>query len=449
MRRIIITTIALTLSSLLFAQYSEAKVLDELYQLISVDDQVADQAEAYVHSNWNDTYVAPMIELMLAARSPKKRKRIVDILEEKTGQNIGANPYEWWQWVWTMDPTYPAEYSDFKARLMKNLDSRFSRYFKNRGDNVKIRLDEVLWGGVEQDGIPPLRDPFMLEADEASYMAETDLIFGIVINGEARAYPQRILAWHEMVVDNIGGKRIAGVYCTLCGTVIAYDTEYNGVSHDLGTSGFLYRSNKLMYDKATQSLWNTIEGEPVIGPLVDKGITLNTYPVITSTWREWRQAHPETLVLSLRTGHRRDYSTGAAYRDYYATDELMFPVPLNDRRLANKQEVFIIRSTDYKNDPLAISTKFLKKNNLHQDKVGDEEFVIITDSKGGSRAYKNDGISFKSYKKKVLTDSDGQVWNVHEDYISLDDGTRLERASSHNVFWFAWFNTYPLTRLVK
>ena len=127
----------------------------------------------------------------------------------------------------------------------------------------------------------------------------------------------------------------------------------------------------------------------------------------------------------------------------------MFPVPLDDRRLANKQEVFIIRSTDYKNEPLAISTKFLKKNSLHHDEIGSEQFVIITDPKGGSRAYKNDGYTFKSYKKKVLTDTDGQVWTVHEDYISLDDDTRLERASSHNVFWFAWYNTYPDTRLVK
>ena len=180
-------------SSLLLSQYSESKELDEIYKLISTDTEEADKAEQYVLANWNDTYIAPLVELMLAARSPKKRNRIADILEKKTGQNLNSNPYEWWQWVWTKEPTYGPEYSDFKALLVKNQDPKFSRYFKNRGDLARIRLDEVLWGGVAQDGIPPLRDPFMLSSDEANYLANSDVVFGIVINGEARAYPQRIL----------------------------------------------------------------------------------------------------------------------------------------------------------------------------------------------------------------------------------------------------------------
>ena len=90
---------------------------------------------------------------------------------------------------------------------------------------------------------------------------------GISLGDDVRAYPKRILAWHEMFVDTVGGISVAGVYCTLCGTMILYETTRNGVDHELGTSGFLFRSNKLMYDRATQSLWNTLWGKPVIGPL--------------------------------------------------------------------------------------------------------------------------------------------------------------------------------------
>ena len=146
-------------------------------------------------------------------------------------------------------------------------------------------------------------------------------------NGDVRAYPKRILAWHELFTDEVGRVPVAGVYCTLCGTVILFETEHDGVRHELGTSGFLYRSNKLMYDRATQSLWSTFGGRPVIGPLAMEDIRLEVRSVVTTTWGEWRRRHPTTKVLSLNTGHRRDYSEGAAYREYFSTDELMFNVP--------------------------------------------------------------------------------------------------------------------------
>jgi hypothetical protein len=216
-----------------------------------------------------------------------------------------------------------------------------------------------VWGGVLQDGIPPLREPKMLAARDARYLADGDVVFGVEINGDARAYPKRILAWHEMFVDRVGGIDVAGVYCTLCGAVVVYETTVDGRSHRLGTSGFLYRSNKLMYDAETQSLWAMLEGRPVIGPLADKEIALPTREVVTSTWGEWRRRHPTTTVLSLATGYQRDYDEDAAYRTYFATDALMFPVPNEDRRLRNKQEVlvprFARRVSDHWRSPLTSS----------------------------------------------------------------------------------------------
>ncbi len=449
MKKVLATFFILSFSVMLTAQSTEQQDLDNLYKTISVDGTVAERARAYVDRNWDEAFIAPLIDLIFVSNIPKTRRRIVELLEKNTNQKLDVDPYAWWDWHWKNDPTYTPLYAEFKARLYKNVDPKFSTYFKNRAALTRIRLDEVIWGGVGQDGIPPLRDPDMIPSNEAKYLSKNDIVFGVKVNGKARAYPKRILGWHEMVVDNVGGRRIAGVYCTLCGTMIAYDTKYNGVSHDLGTSGFLYRSNKLMYDKATQSLWNTIEGQPVIGPLVDKDITLKTYPIITTTWGKWKEAHPNGLVMSPKTGHSRDYSPGAAYRRYYATDDLMFPVPLTDKRLSNKTEVFVIRSKDYKGDPLAVSTKYLKKNSIHHDRIGNDEVVIITDKKGGSRAYLSGGHQFERYKDRVLIDANGEIWQVDEEAISTSNSIRLERAPSHNIFWFAWFNMYPETRLVK
>jgi len=173
---------------------------------------------------------------------------------------------------------------------------------------------------------------------------------------------------------------VAGVYCTLCGSMIIYKTELNGVNHEMGTSGFLYRSNKLMYDKATQSLWNTLWGRPVVGKLVDKGIELERGSVVTTTWGEWKKRHPDTKVLSLNTGHSRDYSEGAAYREYFATDDLMFNVPKLDKRLKNKDEVLGLVFPESSGKPMAISVDYLSKNPVYQNSIDNKQFVIFTDN---------------------------------------------------------------------
>jgi hypothetical protein len=332
------------------------------------------------------------------------------------------------------------------ATLYRDIDPAFEDYFDDRPQTL-IRLDEVLWGGVNQDGIPPLVRPKMLEASDATYLDDDNVVFGVYLDGEARAYPKRILAWHEMVKDRIGGRDLTGVYCTLCGAMILYDSTIAGTHHDLGTSGFLYRSNKLMYDKATHSLWSTLTGSPVIGPLVGQGLELDTLPVVTSTWGEWRARHPETLVLSLETGRERDYSEGAAYRDYFSTDRLMFAVPELDRRLPNKAEILAIR---YDGEPLAIAAEFLQRNPVYHDRAGKTDFVVFTDPSGANRIYDASGVRFSSWDggSRALG-QDGQGWTLTEDALIGDDGSRKERLAAHRAFWFGWYAQFPETRLVN
>ena len=126
-------------------------------------------------------------------------------------------------------------------------------------DRINQRFDLMKYNGevLFKMGIPLLRNPTMIKASQASYLDDNDIVFGIEMNGDVCAYPKRILAWHDMFTDTIGGVDITGVYCTLCCMVIPFRSQHKGVKHVLGTSGFLYRSNKLMYDKATQSLWST------------------------------------------------------------------------------------------------------------------------------------------------------------------------------------------------
>lgn len=203
-----------------------------------------------IESNWKPEYEVLLIEVAYLLRDPISAE-IIRTLEKKTNQDFGRNFNSWYAWLWNKEQKILPDYDYFKARLYRPIDPRFEKYFLDRGHTSSIRLDEIRWGGVKQDEIPPLRSPHMLEADEASYLDDDDIVFGIDANGDVRAYPKRILAWHEMFVDTVCGIPVAGVSCTLCGTVILYKAWHNGIHHQLGTSGFLYRSNKLMYDKAT------------------------------------------------------------------------------------------------------------------------------------------------------------------------------------------------------
>lgn len=404
----------------------------------------------YMDENWKPGFEIMTLEILYFSDNHKARFSLVELLQNKTGKRFGIDFNKWYEYLWSKPQKLTTYYHEFKAYLHGLLDRRFVKYFKGRQDDSNIRLDEVRWGGVKQDGIPPLRNPEMINIDEASYLEDDNIVFGIEINGDFRAYPKRILAWHEMFTDTVGNIPVAGVYCTLCGTVILYKTEFEGKNYQLGTSGFLYRSNKLMYDKETQSLWNTIWGKPVIGPLVDKGIELEYLSVVTTTWGDWKSRHPNTTVLSLNTGHNRNYDEGIAYKDYFSTDELMFNVPSIDQKLKNKQSILAIRLPELTDKSIAISTKFLRRHPIYKSELAGQQFIVLTDKTGANRVYYSKDIEFVTYNQKDnITDSDGNSWTLHENYLESENGKTLKRLHSFNAFWFGWKAAYPGTTLIK
>lgn len=422
---------------------------DEFLSLVFEEAAGRRAALERIAGTWQPGYAVMALEVLRFSRDPSVTGFLISTLEEKTGQRFGRNLGRWYEWIWSRPAQDHPRYAEFKSRLYRHIDPKFGSYFA-QGRPATIRLDEVRWGGVWQDGIPPLRSPEMIAAAEARYLDDDNIVFGLEVNGDVRAYPKRILAWHELFTDTIGGVPVAGVYCTLCGTVILYETELDGVRYELGTSGFLYRSNKLMYDRATQSLWNTIWGRPVIGPLAKKPIQLERRSVVTTTWGEWRRRHPKTRVLSLDTGHRRDYSEGAAYREYFATDELMFNVPKLDHRLENKDEVLTLVPDEEAARPLAISADFLAENRVYHDRIGDVAFVVLTDRSGANRVYRTDGVRFESWDlDRQVEDDQGTTWTLDENRLVASDGRDLERLPAQRAFWFGWYAAYPNTRLVK
>ena len=414
--------------------------------LLSGNPQAAAASLQRIRADWRNEYAPMLLEMVGFIPERATQSGVLALLERASGKPFDGSLDNWYQWLWERERREHPDYAEFKARLYEQIDPRFREYFANRPKTL-IRLDEIRWGGVWRDGIPPLDKPKMIRAREASYLGGDDIVFGVAIDGDVRAYPKRILAWHEMVKDTIAGWPLNGVYCTLCGAMILYDVTAGGVHHELGTSGFLYRSNKLMYDHASKSLWSTFTGTPVVGALAGKGIELKTLHVVTTTWQEWKKRHPETLVLSLDTGHQRDYSEGAAYREYFATDRLMFGVPKLDARLSNKAEVLALRSPT---EQLAITAEFLAAHRAYHDRLGTQEFVVFTDPSGANRVYESGDVRFESWDGDAAArDRSGRSWKVTEDSLVGPGGRGFKRLPAHRAFWFGWYSAYPGTRLVK
>lgn len=395
-----------------------------------------------------------LLDRLLASDSPAIDKYIIDLaafpspyweqvlayLRERHGDEL-RTVYDI-QEIFDFHPDDSATlaYLRFKRAL-------FGSQFEDMGEMMDPKADiaidarEIQWGGVRVDGIPPLEFPAQVFPEEAAeWINDTDIVVGVEIDGDARAYPIRIIAWHEMVNDTIGGVPVSLAYCTLCGSPILFDGRVGGEVHRFGTSGLLYRSNKLMYDRNTRTLWNQFSGKPAWGPLVGQDIRLRVLPVVVTTWGDWFSRHPDTTVLSIDTGFVRNYGPGVAYNDYFNSPLTWFNVPVADNRLAQKDNVYAVRVGDALT---AYPIMLLAERRFAQDEVGGLPIVVVATANGqGGRSYESANVQFESADPAgdTLTDADGGVWKIREDSLLGPDGEVLPRVGGHNAYWFAITN---------
>lgn len=186
-----------------------------------------------------------------------------------------------------------------------------------------IDSHQILAGGPPKDGIPSIDKPKFIIATEADFLRDEDRILGIDLNDTRKAYPISILNWHEIVNDEIGGEHFAITYCPLCGTGVAFSSGVDGEQLEFGVSGLLYNSDVLLYDRQSNSLWSQIKSEAISGPF--RGRKLTRLPVTHTSWADWKNSHPKTLVLSTDTGYSRDY-TRNPYQGYEKSRALYFQV---------------------------------------------------------------------------------------------------------------------------
>ena len=268
---------------------------------------------------------------------------------------------------------------------------------------------EILSGGPPRDGIPAIYHPMFESVEAASWLRDKDRVLAVVINGEARAYPIRILDWHEIVNDKIGDQHFAVTYCPLCGTGMVFAANAGESVLLFGVSGLLYNSDILLYDRNTESLWSQILGMAVSAPL--KGTPLPPLPVTHTTWGKWVKKNPDTKVLSRETGFIRDYRHGP-YEGYENSRRLFFGVSHAAPMTYHPKERVI---------GIEVAGKFKAYPFKELSAQGLAEF---TDQFAGNTFV-------------IEWDEEAQSSSIH------DDTGRLLPAVTG--FWFAWYTFHPET----
>ena len=329
-----------------------------------------------------------------------------------------------------------------------------------------VPYNEIFSGGVPRDGIPPIDDPRFVSVEDADeWLEEKEPVIALEIEGEAKAYPLQILTWHEIANDTLAGVPVSVTFCPLCNSAIVFDRRVDGEVYDFGVSGNLRNSDLIMWDRQTQSWWQQLTGEAIVGQLT--GAQLDILPATLTAWKDFRVTYPDALVLSRDTGHRRSYGANpyAGYDEVGRSPFLFFGQ--EDDRLLPMERVAAVTVGD---ESAAFPFDFLESERVVHHSLGGEDLVVFFKpgarsaldqrSIADSREVGSTGIYHRELDGRALTfDSEGDgfvdretstKWNIFGQGVSgALAGQRLTPIEHANHFWFAWAAFRPDTTVVR
>lgn len=274
-----------------------------------------------------------------------------------------------------------------------------------------IPADEIYQGGPPRDGIPALDKPKFISASKVGFLKKSDRVLGLKRNGKFKAYPISIMNWHEIVNDQMGHEKVVITYCPLCGTGVGFEAKSGQRLLTFGVSGLLYNSDVLLFDRETESLWSQIASKAIAGPMKKTPLTL--IPLEHTTWGSWKQRYPNSLVLSIDTGHSRDY-TRDPYAGYENSEGIYFPVAHRDPRYHPKERVLGIE----------INGKFKAY-----------PFSELSQTNGAVKE------TFNGKALKIDYDAANQSARIFD-----KNGNELPSITG---YWFAWYAFHPETFVFK
>ncbi len=345
-------------------------------------------------------------------------------------------------WVYDTRPDPGPGYDRWKQQLYGSIDPEFAELLAQVDD--RQLLAEIQWGGVGRGGIPELNNPDRLTVQEAEWVTDDELILGVTVNGEAVAYPVRILGHHELANDVVGGLDVAMVYCTLCRSGLLFEREVDGQLLNFQTSGLLVESNKIMVDNETDTLWRHQTGVGLAGALVDAELV--QHPVLTTTWAEWVETHPDTEVVDIpdpiffenpeQPPIAYEYDAGGAYRFYYEDPDTWFPIFDTPDTFELKDSII---GLTFDGAHLAVGVDALIDEGPHVFEIGSSQILLVP-TNGGARGFDVSGLGISTGSWSV---SDG---DVSDDEVTLTNGESAPRVVVPQLFWFAWYGQHTETK---
>ncbi len=323
----------------------------------------------------------------------------------------------------------------------------------------------VLSGGPPPDGIPPIDAPKFQLAADVDWLADAEAVVSLTVGGQTRAYPIQVLTWHEIVNDTIAGTPATVTYCPLCNTAIAFNRRVGDRVVTFGTSGKLYLSNLVMYDRQTQSLWPQIQGRAVAGALT--GTTLKILPTDILPWRQWREDNPDSQVLSRDTGFTRDYGRNP-YVGYDEPQSQPFALDTDtDPRLPAKERIVAFPAA---RQATAVTLTDLAAAGSLALTVDEQPVVLfaapglassldsasiaegkpITSTRAFLSTTEAQALTFRKDGDDFLDSQTGSRWTINGKATRGPlRGRQLTPIAHIDTFWFAWAAFRPDTRIIN
>lgn len=349
--------------------------------------------------------------------------------------------------------------TDDRGTTLRALTDRWNTNWSLR----TISTDELLSGGPPRDGIPSIDDPqFISPAEAEEWLAGNEPVIAVEFNGDIRAYPLQILTWHEIVNDTVGDVPIIVTFCPLCNSAIVFERIVNGEPTEFGTSGLLRNSDLVMYDRRTETLWQQFTGEGLIGDRAGNRLTFLPSAIIS--FDNFREAHPDGLILSRETGFARDYGRNpyAGY-DTIGSTPFLFRGELDDRLPAVARVVTVSLPNGI---DVAYPLRMLFDAGVINDAQGDQNLVIfhvggtasalgnaiIADAEdvGATGVFDPvlDGqlLTFRKEGEAIIDNETGSTWNIVGQAVAGElEGQQLTRIIHADHFWFSWAAFRPDT----
>jgi len=371
----------------------------------------------------------------------------------------------------TSPPAEPTDTPASAANVAKNgkplLDDEpvrpFESYWKTDFSLHTVNYGEIFSGGVPRDGIPPIDKPQFVTIEEASaWLADQEPVFALSYNGETKGYPLQILIWHEVANDEIAGEPVAVTFCPLCNSAITFKRTVDGTVYDFGVSGKLRNSDLIMWDRQTESWWQQVTGEAIVGEMV--GTQLEMIPTQLVSFADFKAAFPGAQVLSQNTGFSRPYGQNP-YRGYDTDQRPFLFADIPDPRLQAVDRVVVVTVGD---TARAYPFDVLAAEKVVEDSVNGQDVVIfwktgttsaldagsIADSRDVGAATVFDPnlngqkLTFTWDGTNFVDDQTGSQWNIFGEATGGElAGQQLSPVQSINQFWFAWAAFRPDTEI--